>query len=469
MITRWVCEKCRRKWAYPVEQCAYCGFPVKKQVGKKVKVIGITTVSIPSINHPVVPYHVALLEDECGSRMPKKTMRKLKMGDLFLCSGAKTDNAVAIMRLKYDVEEDVCRTLSLLRNIDVKALDKVLIKVSCIEPIAQQGASTSPEVLGSMIKWLRKKGVEDIIAGEQALLGDSADAAAKAGIAGVCKANGVSFIDIAKEGFVEKEIEGVKVKVAKSAMERRLLNVPVMKTHAQYGVAGALENLMRLLDEESQKTVHGKGIAKMLPMLAALFPSVLSVGDASVVMQNAPQGEPVFMRLMLASASPSALDRVFSEMGMLPAPNYLKRINPREIEIVGEELDCVKAPLKRANDGSPHPYVRFVGDADPKCFMDAVSVCRRLVGVGANGSTIQLAMGAFTKDTLDEKTRIVLYGKEAIENAQSLGISAVAELNGDMPELQRMVLLKSILEDPQKKRIGVADMFKVRMAEFAQR
>ncbi len=468
MITRWLCEKCRRKWAYPIDSCAYCNALVKKQRGTKIKIVGMTTVSIPSTNHPVVPYHVALLEDEFGSRMPKKTMGKLKVGDSFSFSGAKTGNAVAIMRLKYDVEEDVYQALSLLKGVDIKASDKVFIKVSCVEPSTQQGAYTSPRILGSVITWLRKKGVEDIVVGEQSLLGDSADAASKAGIVQMCKTNGVSFIDISKESFVEKDIEGVKVRVAKSAIERKVINIPVMNTHVQYGVAGALENLMRLLDAESQKAIHKEGIAKMLPKLAALFP-VLSIGDASVAMQNFPPGEPVFMRLVCASSSPLALDRIFSEIGMLPAPNYLKGIKTREIEIVGEGLDCVKAQLKGAHDGSLHPYVRFVGDADPKCFMGAVSACRKLIGAGSSGATIQLAMGAFTKDMLDEKIRIVLYGKDAVENGKKLDVVAVAELTEEMPELQRIVLLRAILEDPQKKRIGVADMFKIKMAEFVDR
>jgi hypothetical protein len=48
MIVRWVCEKDNRKWIYPIKKCLYCGEPVKKQVGRKTKVIGLTKVNIPS-------------------------------------------------------------------------------------------------------------------------------------------------------------------------------------------------------------------------------------------------------------------------------------------------------------------------------------------------------------------------------------------------------------------------------------
>lgn len=469
MISRWVCGKCNKKWAYPIESCISCNVPVKKQRGVKTRIIGMTTVGIPSINHPCVPHQVVLLEDEFGSRMPKKTMKKVKIGDLFSYQAAKTEGAVALMKIKYDIEGDVFEALSLLKKINIQPSDKVLVKVSCIEQSTQQGAFTNPKIVDAVIKWLRNCGIKDIIVGEQALLGDSSDAAAKSGILSVCKLNSVPFIDISKEVFVEKELEGLKFKVAKAALERKIINVPVMRTHAQYGIAGALENLMRLLDVESQKIVHNGGIEKMLPKLETFIPAILCVGDATVVMQNAPSGEPFFLHLVLAGTSQISLDSVFSEVSMLNAPNYLKGVNVGELKIVGEEIDCVKVPLKLTGSGSPNPYVRFIGDADPMMFMGAVNVCRKLIGVGSDGATIQLAMGRFTKEMIDGKTRIVLYGKEAIENGKKLGITAVAEFTQEMPELQRIVLLRGILEDPKKKRIGVADMFKVKMAEFANR
>ncbi len=470
MIERWHCEACKRKWAYPFDVCAYCNSPLKKHVGRKVRVVGVTTVGIPSVNHPAIPYQVILLEDEQGNRMAKKTMRKYGIGDAFSVGPAKSEDVVAIVRAKYDVKEAVWQLLALLKNSGIAAGDKVFVKVSCIEPSSQQGASTNPLVLGAAIEWLRKIGVQDIVVGEQALLGDSIDAAMKSGIVEVCSRHDVQFIDVSKDAGVEKEIEGMMVKVSRTAIERKMVNIPAMKTHAQHGLSGALESLVRLLDEDSQKKVHGKEGRNVLSKLSHIFPSVLTIGDASIGMQgNSPQGEPAFMHLLLASKSPINVDRVFVSMGMLPLPNYLKEILMKNIEIVGEELDCVKVPLKQADDGSPHPFVRFVGDADAKCVMGAIHVCRKIIGVGAPGSSVQLAMGAFTKEMLDENERIVLYGKDAIENGRAMGIAATAELTQEMPELQRIVLLRSILENPQKKKIGVADMFKVKMAEFAQR
>ena len=103
MIIRWVCEKCSKKWIYPLEKCVYCKSSTTKQKGTKIKVIGMTKVTIPSPMHPIVPYNVLLLEDEHGNRIPRKTMKEFKIGDVYVGQKAKSENAVAIVKVKYDI------------------------------------------------------------------------------------------------------------------------------------------------------------------------------------------------------------------------------------------------------------------------------------------------------------------------------------------------------------------------------
>src|SRR3989344_5408751 len=103
MILRWICKKCDRKWIYPIEKCVYCKNPVEKQKGTKLKVAGITKVNVPSVSHPIVPYNVLLLEDEFGNKMPKKTMKEFRIGDNYFEENAKTSDAVAIVKSKYDI------------------------------------------------------------------------------------------------------------------------------------------------------------------------------------------------------------------------------------------------------------------------------------------------------------------------------------------------------------------------------
>src|SRR3989344_6017356 len=107
MILRWVCEKCNKRWIYPVEKCVYCKGPIVKQIGKQIKVTGITKVNIPSPMHPIIPYNIVLLH-----------------------------------------------------NFTLDEKDKILVKQSCITAAyPYQAVNTSPEFLDAVLKVLYDFGI----------------------------------------------------------------------------------------------------------------------------------------------------------------------------------------------------------------------------------------------------------------------------------------------------------------------
>ena len=116
---RWICEKCDKKWIHPVEKCLYCNGDIKKQIGIKLKVEGITNVSVPCPSHPVVPYNVLILTDEHGNRMPKKTIKDYKIGDVYEDKADTSENAISTVKVKYDFYEAVKDALELIGDIEV--------------------------------------------------------------------------------------------------------------------------------------------------------------------------------------------------------------------------------------------------------------------------------------------------------------------------------------------------------------
>src|SRR3989338_6770278 len=225
MIVRWICEKCSKKWIYPIQRCLYCKGPIGKQRSAKVKIIGITKVNIPSSLHPITPYNIILLEDEFGNRMPKKTMKEYKIGETYDIKKAKNENAVVISRIKYDLGEALRESIDLLSSFNLVREDKVLLKVSCIEPAyPYQSVTTNPKLLELIISLLREKEITDIAVGEQAMLGNSTmDAAAKSGILEVCKKNEVAFVDLGKAEHAEVQHGGMAFSIAKDAIERKII------------------------------------------------------------------------------------------------------------------------------------------------------------------------------------------------------------------------------------------------------
>jgi len=276
MIIRWICEKDNKKWIYPIEKCIYCKGPVTKQKSRKAKIIGLTKVNIPSPMHPIIPYNVILLEDKYGNRMPKKTMKNHKIGDEYVFEKAKTDGAVVVTKIKYDLMEALKESLDLLKSYDIGENDRVLIKPSIIEPAyGYQAVTTNPKLLDALIDYLKEKKVKDIIVAEQSMIGnDTMASAKKSGILDVCKKQGVDFVNLEKYEYIEKAVDDFKFEIAKNFLDRKIINIPVMKTNSQISISGAIENMTRVVDEETQKVMFAQDIEKTLPkLLKALPPS----------------------------------------------------------------------------------------------------------------------------------------------------------------------------------------------------
>ena len=471
MIIRWVCESCNKKWIYPIEKCVYCKGDITKQKGTKIKVAGITKVSIPSPMHPIIPYNILLLEDEFGNRLPKKTMKEYKIGDDYAEQKAKTYDAVSVIKVKYDIYEAIKESIGLLKNIELKPEDKILVKPSVVMPAyPYQAVTTNPDFLDALLKVILEHGIkkENIIVAEQALIGsDAVDAASKAGILDICKKNGIEFIDISKGSFEEIESDGYSFKVFEEALKRKVINCPVMKTNFQLGISGAMENLSRLVGEETQRRMYFDDIETTLPKLAKAFPNIITIADATNGMQGQGPlalGEPAFLNLILASTNASALDAVFCEATMLQMPGYIKNIDLKKIEVVGNEIDALKYSIKPASPNeTAHPDIKVIdGKACPACLNIMNNLTSKLVGL--RGNEINIVMGSvLNENALKGKERIVVLGGCAIKKIDELKIKSDAKINENIDEVEQLVLLKKLLTTEGAPKITPIDKVKSKM------
>ena len=65
--------------------------------------------------------------------------------------------------------------------------------------------------------------------------------------------------------------------------------------------------------------------------------------------------------------------------------------------------------------------------------------------------------------------RLVAYGDEAISKLKDMEIVPVAEIAEDIADIERVMLLKSVLENPDKKSINFGDKLKSKMANIGAR
>ncbi len=477
MIIRWICKKCSKKWIYPVEKCIYCKGDITKQRGSNIKVAGITKVSIQSPMHPIIPYNILLLQDEFGNRMPRKTMKEYKIGDSFIEKKAETENAVSIVKVKYDIYEAIKQSIGLLKDVNLNADDKILIKPSIVAAAhPYQAVNTNPDFLSALLTVLFEHGIkkENIMVAEHALIGsDAVDAASKSGILEVCKKHDINFADISKCPFEEVESDGCKFSVFKDALNRKIINAPIMKTNFQLGISGAIENLSRLVDEKTQRQMYFDGIDDALPKLIKVFPDVLTIADATNGMQGQGPltlGEPAFLNLVLASKDMAALDAVFCGITMIKIPNYVsntKNIDIRDIEVVGNEIDALKYPIKPpVPDNTPHPNIKVIdGKACPACLNIMYSITSKLIGL--KGQDINLIIGSGVNgEMLKGKNRLVALGNCAIKKIEILGNRTVAKIGEDIGELEQLVLLRKLLTTEGKPTITHVDKVKSKMTRL---
>ena len=476
-IVRWVCEKCSKKWIYPVEKCIYCKESITKQKGAKIKVVGITKVALPSPMHPLIPYNIILLQDEFGNRIPKKTMRDYKIGDDYEEQKAKTDDAVSVVKVKYDIYEAIKNAIELLKDAGLNQNDKILLKPSIIAPAyPYQAVNTNPDFLNALLVFLFERGIkkENVIVAEQALIGsDTRDAALKSGILDICKKNGIEFMDISKGPFKEVESDGSTFRIFAEALKRKVINIPIMKTNFQLGLSGAVENLSRLVDEKTQRQMYFDDIDKTLPKLIKAVPDILSIADATSGMQGQGPlslGEPAFLNLVLAGRNAAALDCAFCEIAMIPIPLHVssaRDVADGKIEAVGNEIEAVKYPIKRAvPDDTPHSYIKVIdARACPACLNIMYRLTSKLIGL--KGEQINLVIGCnLTESSLNGKQRLVALGDCAIKKVESLKIANIAKINESIDEVEQLVLLKKLLTTEGTPKITHVDKVKSKMKKL---
>jgi len=363
MILRWVCRKCDKKWLYPIEKCVYCKGKIEKEIGKQMKVVGISKVNIPCPPHPIVPYNIILVQDEYGNKMPKKVMREYKIGDEYRREASDDESAVSIVKIKYDYYEAVKEALELIKA-DIKD-KKILIKPNIFAAAyPYQGLTTNPKVIKGLLDYLIEKGVkkENITIAEQVQFGETEKAFKRSGFSELAKEYGVKLVDLSKTNFVEKETDGFNFQISEEVLVKDLIiNVPVMKTHLFLGISGALENMIRVVSVKTYKELE-KDMEKAIKAIGVLNKSIdkyLTLGDASIGIQgNGPgrYGEPAFLNMVLASKDPVALDKIFTEIGLLKDAKHVLVAGDLgvgssdlvDIRVVGEELDACKRELKPA-------------------------------------------------------------------------------------------------------------------------
>ena len=340
------CPNCKKIWQYPIEKCPDCFLNLERIKSKKIKVIGVSKVQIPTMFHPKTPYFVLLLEDENGNKWIQKSVKEYKIGGNEFETEVKRndENAVSIWRVKYDILEAIEKVIDLLDGLKIDPQTKILILptlISATHPYLAE--NTSPEFLESTIKYLLENGVgpHNIKVCGQSFNEFPVEASAqKSQLFKVCQEFKILPINLADKNFLKKGGLEISEEVFSADL---ILNLPILKM----GKAQASENLFKLLKKENylaQKYLSSN--EEIFKKLIESLPKILTIAEADSVQK--PDGFVAHLGLVLASFNSLILDRIFFEITMEKnLPEILKGIKIDGIPIVGREIEEVKFNVEK--------------------------------------------------------------------------------------------------------------------------
>lgn len=348
------CPNCKKIWQYPIEKCPECFLALERMKSEKIKVIGVSKVTIPALFHPKIPYFVLVLEDEKGNKWVQKSIKEYKIGEEFKYEASKGKNTVAIWRIKYDFFEGIEKVIDLLGGLAPHQKSwweaKILILPTLISPVHPYFAeNTSPQFLEATIKYLMEKGakIENIKVTGQSFDEIPIEASTqKSQLLKTCQDYKILLLDLAKTNFIKKQEGDFVFEISEEVFNADLIiNLPILKT----GKISASENILKFLKKENYFGLkHLYSEEEIIKNLNKILPDFLTIADGQNIQKS--NKFTAFLGLTLASFNPLNLDRVFAEIVTLQSsflPGPLKKVKIGDIPIVGRRIEEVQYEVEK--------------------------------------------------------------------------------------------------------------------------
>lgn len=267
--------------------------------------------------------------------------------------------------------ESVRKAVELCKGLDhMPSKAKVFIKPNIVfwtrhAPFPKWGVITTSRVIEDVVVLLKERGIEDITIGEGTVTRTPKDLETPAHAFetlgyNVLKARyGVKLLNVFERPFVKVDLgAGVVLKFNKDILDSDfVVNVPVLKTHAQAVVSLGIKNLKGMIDIESRKRCHGpdpvKDLHYMIARLANKIPPSLTILDGIYTNERGPSFDGRIRRSNILVASPDVLaaDKVGAKiLGYEPSevPHLVHAASDRgrpvdlsDVEVVGEAIEGV--------------------------------------------------------------------------------------------------------------------------------
>ena len=147
---------------------------------------------------------------------------------------------------------------------------------------ASSGATTHPEIVEGVIRYLQARGFQRLLILEGSWVGATTREAFRVcGYEKLSRQYGVPLLDLKGDPPELRRMGGMSIPVCRTALSvDYLINVPVLKAHCQTELTCALKNLKGCLPDSEKRHFHAMGLHKPIAHLAAVLKPALNLVDA---------------------------------------------------------------------------------------------------------------------------------------------------------------------------------------------
>lgn len=389
---------------------------------------------------------------------------------------------VAIVRYEKPLES-VRRVVDLSRGLDdLPGQAKVFIKPNIVfwtrtTAFPKWGVVTTSRVVEDMVILLKERGIEEITLLEGITTFDPKDRETPAhafetlGYNILKKRYGVKILNVFERPFKKIDLgAGVVLNFNEDILQGDfVINLPVLKTHAQAMVSLGIKNLKGLIDVSSRKKCHSpdpeKDLSYMIARLANKIPPSFTLLDGIYTAERGPFFEGRLRRsnILIASSDVFSADKVGSKiLGYDPseiphlvhaARDFGRPVDLADVEVVGEKIEAVASRHEYAfpytEDGMlPKPLEKMgvKGLSYPKYDSTICTYCSgftttMLMAIasawrGKPWDEVEILTGKRMRPTPGKK-RTILLGQCMVQaNKDSADITEMIAVKGCPPDLQ---------------------------------
>ncbi len=226
------------------------------------------------------------------------------------------------------------------------------------------GVITTSRVVQDMVRILKERGVNDITIGEGSVVFDPKDFATPAhafemlGYNELKKRYGLKVINTFERPFEKVQVDqDISLNVNTDILNSDfVVNIPVMKTHAQTIVSLGIKNLKGMIDVNSRKKCHSadpeKDLHYMVSKLADYIPPGFTILDGIFTSERGPGFDGKMRRsdILVASTDVLSADKVGAKLlGYEPSevPHLVHAARKRGRTTDLSDLEVVGTPLEQ--------------------------------------------------------------------------------------------------------------------------